>query len=60
MKKFGFLLIAAAGFLTLPLTGSGGAESKVIEAPAVVEDETAIEGMSDDEYNAAMDADMNG
>lgn len=37
----------------------GAGENTVIEAPAATE-EAAMEGMSDDDYDAAMDADMEG
>ena len=61
MKKIAFLFMATLCFCTLSLTGcSGGGENTVIEAPPeVMEEQPAIEGMSDEEYNKAMEADMN-
>ena len=41
--------------------GCGSGDNTVIEAPPeVIEEEAAIEGMSDEDYDAAMDADMAG
>ena len=38
---------------------SGGGDNTVIEAPAeAVEEEAAIEGITDEDYDAAMDAEM--
>ena len=53
--------MASLCFCTLSLTGcSGGEENTVIEAPPeMVEEQPAIEGMTDEEYDKAMDADMN-
>ena len=61
MKKIAFSFMATLCFFTLSLTGcgGGGGENKVIEAPPeVVEEQPAIEGMTDEEYNKAMEADM--
>jgi hypothetical protein len=62
MKKFAFLLMATTCFFLPSLTGcdGGSGETTVIEAPPAGEDEAAMEGMSDEEYDAAMDADMSG
>lgn len=60
MKKAAFLFMATCLFV-LPIAGcGGGGENTVVEAPPAVEEETAIEGMSDEEYDAAMDAEMSG
>ena len=63
MKKLPHFMVLAICLL-LPTAigcGGGGGENTVIEAPAeVVEEEAAMEGMSDEDYNAAMEADMNG
>jgi hypothetical protein len=62
MKKFAFLLMATTCFFLPSLTGcgGGGGETTVIEAPPAGEEEEAMEGMSDDDYDAAMDAEMSG
>jgi hypothetical protein len=61
MKKIAFAFMATLGFCTLSLTGcSGGGENTVIEAPPeVLEEQPAIEGMTDEDYDKQMDADMN-
>jgi hypothetical protein len=61
MKKIAFLFMATLCFCTLSLTGcSGGGESTVIEAPPeVLEEQPAIEGMTDEDYDQAMDEEMN-
>lgn len=61
MKKLGFLATLSIVF-ALPLAiGCGSDENVVIEAPAeVVEEQPAIEGMDDEDYDAAMDAEMEG
>ncbi len=58
MKKSLFVLFAALSVSVGSLSGCGSSEPQVVEAPAVEEggEEPAIEGMSDDEYTAAMDA----
>lgn len=60
MKKLTALFLTATCLSFLSLSGcGGGGENKVIEAPAVaVEEEAAMEGMTDEDYDAAMDADM--
>ncbi len=63
MKKIASLFLATAACLfTLSMTGCGTGENTVIEAPATTADDepAAMDGMSDEEYDAAMDADMNG
>ena len=58
MKKSAFFLMAAMCFAILPLTGCGSSESTVVEAPAEAtgEEIPAMEGMTDDEYDKAMEA----
>lgn len=48
-------------FCALSFTGCGGAgETKVIAPPTTVEDdEAAMDGIDDDEYNKAMEESMN-
>lgn len=62
MKKLTtiFLTTTCLCFLSLSGCGGGGGENKVIEAPPAVEEEAAMPGMTDEEYDAAMDADMEG
>ena len=59
MKKFSFILAGAFALLTLSFAGCGH-ESQVIEAPpeAVEEEDEAMGGMTEEEYNKAMEADM--
>ena len=60
MKISAYLLICLS-FCALSFAGCGGSgETKVIEPPAVVEDdEAAMDGVDDDEYNKAMEESMN-
>jgi hypothetical protein len=61
MKKLAFFTVLAAGFGLPMISGcGGGGENTVIEAPAETGPEEAIPGMSDEDYNAAMEADMQG
>ncbi|MEM0924492.1 MAG: hypothetical protein AAGJ83_00505 [Planctomycetota bacterium] len=60
MRLYGFLVCCG---LLLVMPGCGGEEATVVEAPALneVEEEIpAMEGMSDEEYNKAMEEDMGG
>ena len=59
MKNFAVLLVLVV-FAIPAFSGCSGGENSVIEAPETQTDETAMEGMSDEEYDAAMEADMNG
>ncbi len=59
MKKIAVLTMLSA-MLALPgITGCGNDGQTVIEAPDETEDQTAMEGMSDEDYDAAMDASEN-
>ena len=60
MKISAYLLICLS-FCALSFAGCGGSgETKVIEPPAVVEDDgAAMDGIDDDEYNKAMEESMN-
>ncbi|MDV6029361.1 hypothetical protein [Stieleria sp.] len=59
MKKFAWLWMAALCFTTLSLTGCGGSgETQVIEAPPVEEEDPAMAGMTEEEYNAEMEKSM--
>ena len=61
MKKLAFFTMMMVGCALPTLTGCGGSESKVIEAPPEAEiEEDAMEGMTDEEYDQAMEADMEG
>ena len=59
--KFSAYLLICLSFCALSFAGCGGSgEPKVIEPPAVVEDdEAAMDGVDDDEYNKAMEESMN-
>lgn len=59
MNKFTVLLAIALGCFTFAVPGCGSGETEVIEAPEVVEEDPAMEGMSEEEYDAAMEASMN-
>ena len=60
MNKFAFFTMVAICFALPTFSGcSGGGENTVIEAPAeVTEEEPAMEGMTDEEYDKMMDAEM--
>ncbi len=59
MKRFAFALIAGLSLSAVSMTGcGGGGESKVIEAPPAESTDGAMEGMSEEEYNAAMEKSM--
>ena len=59
MKKFAFVTVLFTGFLLFPVGCSK--ENTVIEAPTEeTDDESAMEGISDEEYDKAMEEDMNG
>ena len=60
MKRLAFLTMAICFALPM-ICGCGGGENTVIEAPAEeVDGDPAIDGMDDEDYDAAMDAEMNG
>jgi hypothetical protein len=63
MRKIASFTVLAT-CLVLPTVagcGGGGGENTVIEAPPeAFEEEAAMEGMSDEDYDAAMEADMQG
>ena len=60
MKKLALALMACGAMMTCGFTGcgGGGGEPVVIEAPPAEDDGQAIEGMSDEEYNAEMEKAM--
>lgn len=59
MNKITFLFAATTCFLALSMVGCGdGGDNTVIEAPPAEESGDAMPGMSDEDYNDAMDADM--
>ncbi len=59
MKISAYTMICFS-FFALSIAGCGGSgETKVIEAPAAVDDDAAMEGIDDDEYNKAMEESMN-
>lgn len=56
MKNLAFLFMAATCFSFLSLSGCDGGKSTVVEAPTeTTEEEPAMEGMTDEDYDAAMD-----
>jgi len=61
MKKLALLTTLSAVFALPAICGcGGGGDPVVIEAPdEEFEEEAAIEGMSDDDYDAAMEASLN-
>ena len=60
MKITASLLLCFCFFaLSLNGCGGGGGEPIVIEAPAADVDDSAIDGISDDDYNKAMEESMN-
>ncbi|TWU05713.1 hypothetical protein Pla52n_14280 [Stieleria varia] len=59
MRKISLLLMTASCCFVLSFSGCGSSGNTVVEAPPeVVEDQPAMEGMTDEEYNKAMEADM--
>lgn len=59
MKKLAIAFSVFAALSCLSFTGcGGGTETSVVEAPAA-EDDQAMEGMDDADYDAAMEASMN-
>ena len=58
MKKASMFLLLCASVFSFSLTGCGGKDAQVIEAPVGEEDASAMEGMDDDEYNKAMSESM--
>ncbi|MGB0598151.1 MAG: hypothetical protein ACPGLY_15805 [Rubripirellula sp.] len=61
MRKNWFSMFVIVGFAVCPMVGCGGSgENAVIEAPVdAVDDEAAMEGMSDEEYDREMNQQMN-
>lgn len=60
MKKIASLMFVAACFSIVSIAGCGSGESKVIEAPAAEEQvDPATEGMSQEDYDKAMEESMN-
>lgn len=60
MKKLSQLFLAATCISVLSFVGcGGGGENTIVEAPPV-EEEAAMPGMSEEDYTAAMDAEMSG
>lgn len=57
MKKMSFLFLLACVFV-VPV-GCDSGENSVVEAPPEVEEDAAMEGMTDEDYDAAMEASMN-
>lgn len=58
LTKLAALMIALA--FPMFLGCGGGGENAVVEAPPeATEEEPSIEGMTEEEYDAAMEADMN-
>ncbi|MEE2937051.1 MAG: hypothetical protein VYA84_13790 [Planctomycetota bacterium] len=61
MRKNWFSMFVIVGFAVCPMIGCGGSgENAVIEAPVdEVDDASAMEGMSDEEYDREMNQQMN-
>ncbi|MGB7328651.1 MAG: hypothetical protein WBD31_27485 [Rubripirellula sp.] len=59
MKKFTFLCMAALCLSFVTISGCGGGTDVVEVAPDTPTEDPAMEGMTDEEYNKAMEADMN-
>jgi len=61
MMKISACFLMCFSLCALSFTGCGGSgETKVIEPPAVVEDDgAAMEGIDDDAYNEEMEKSMN-
>ncbi len=61
MKKLAYLATLSIVFACPAFIGCGSGENSVVEAPAEeTQTDEAIDGMTDEDYNAAMDADMQG
>lgn len=59
MKKNWFSMMLIAAFAVCPMMGCGNNETSVVAPPAeTTDDGSAMEGMSDDEYNKEMEASM--
>lgn len=59
MKNLAFLFMAITCFSFVSLTGCGDGGPKVIEAPPAAEEEDpAMAGMSEEDYNKAMEESM--
>lgn len=60
MKNLVFSFMAVVCLASLSFTGCGGSEPAVIEAPPATEEvDPATEGMSQEEYDKAMEESMN-
>jgi hypothetical protein len=61
MNKLSFFTLLAICFVLPAMAGCGSGDNVVIDAPAeAIEEEPALDGMSDEDYDAAMDAEMDG
>ena len=58
MKTLAQFGLALALLSCLTITGCGSGENEVIEAPETATEDTSMEGMTEEEYNKAMEADM--
>ena len=59
MKKLSMFLMLVAGMFTFTVTGCGSGETQVVEAPPAEEDDgSAMEGISDEEYDKEMEKSM--
>ncbi len=59
MRKFCFACVATLSLCVFGLTGcGGGGETQVIEAPADTGEQTAMPGMSDEDYAKEMQKSM--
>lgn len=61
MKKLAYLATLSIAFACPAFVGCGSGENTVVEAPPEeTQDDGAMDGMTDEEYDAAMEADMEG
>lgn len=58
MKTFAKFGLALTLLSFLAISGCGTADNEVIEAPETEVDDASMEGMTEEEYNKAMEEDM--
>ncbi|MEM6473397.1 MAG: hypothetical protein AAF802_27815 [Planctomycetota bacterium] len=60
ISRFNWLAVVFCCLLGGAMVGCGEAEPTVVEAPPTEEDDSAMPGMSDEEYNKEMEKEMGG